>query len=125
VYVNVAGDSWDCLQQSVYAIALPQSGQTPPAAFLGQGFAVLARGRLPTVAGMRGIWEELVEGSTPAYPSYSVDAVYFAARSRTFYELSIFPSPNFTGACRGKGPTARGVARQLVQSFRIVAAHGG
>jgi len=119
--VDVPGDAGGCLEQTVYASAAMTDGGTP-ASFLrsqGSGFPILARGRLPTVSGMRGIWEELEMGVTPAYPSYAVDAVYAAAHGSTFYELSVVPPPSYTGACRGSGPRARGVARQLVQSFRV------
>jgi hypothetical protein len=125
VLVSVPGDSWECLQQTVYATAVPVHGGGTPAAFLGQGSAVLAHGRLPTVAGMHGIWEEPVGGVTRAYPSYSVDAVYSAAHGSVFYELSIVPSPSYTGDCRGLGSRARGIARQLVQSFRVEFAPSG
>jgi hypothetical protein len=119
--IDVPGDAGGCLEPTVYASASSADGETP-ASFLaleGSGFPIFARGRLPTVSGMRGIWEELEMGVTPAYPSYGVDAVYAAAHGSTFYELSVVPPPSYTGACRGSGPRARGIARQLVQSFRV------
>jgi hypothetical protein len=124
VVVEVPGDADDCLEQTVYASAGKTDGETP-ASFLGSGYLIVARGRLSTVAGMHGIWEELEVGVTPAYPSYAVDAVYALAHGSTYYELSVFPRSSYTGACRGSGPRARGVARQLVQSFRVEPAHHG
>lgn len=124
VLVDIPGDSGECLQQSVHASAARDDGETP-ASFLGLGFPILARGRLPSVSGIRGIWEELDEDVTPAYPSYSLDAVYGAVHDSSFYELSVVPPPSYTGACRGSGPRARGIARELVQSFRVEAAQGG
>jgi hypothetical protein len=125
VLVDVPGDRWQCLQQTVYADAAKASPGTP-GAFLDPNDAhpVVAHGRLPAVAGMQGLWEELDVGVTAAYPSYVVEAVYVPARGGTAYELGIDPSPSFTGACHGDGPRARGIARQLVQSFRVLDAHG-
>ena len=108
VLVDIPGDSWECLQQTVYATAVRPHGGTP-AAFLSQGSAVLARGRLPTVAGMHGIWEEPAGGVTPADPSYSADAVYWRAHGSVLYQLSVVASPSYTGDCRGLGPRARGI----------------
>ncbi len=75
--------------------------------------------------GMHGIWEEPAGGVTPADPSYSADAVYWRAHGSVLDELSVVASPSYTGDCRGLGPRARGISRQLVQSFRVEPAQRG
>jgi hypothetical protein len=49
------GDAGLCVQQTVYATIAPNAGSETPGAFLGGGYPVLARGRLPAVSGMRGV----------------------------------------------------------------------
>jgi hypothetical protein len=116
--IDVPDDAGGCLQQTVYASA-ERSGSDTPASFIGVRYVIVARGRLAVISGMHGIWEEVQMGSTPAYPAYSVDAVYATAHDATLYELSVVPSPSYTGICRRRGPQARAIARQLAESFRV------
>jgi len=108
-----------CDQEEVLATATSAGSQTL-ASFLGQGsLAVIARGALPRVSGMRGAWEELEGGVTPKYAVYGVDAAYEATNHKLFYELSVGPPPSYTGICHGSAPQARAIARQIAGSFRI------
>ena len=60
--INPPGDVGRlCEQDQVYAEA--GAGFQTPASILHAGFPVLGRGALPTVAGMRGAWEELDVGA--------------------------------------------------------------
>ena len=108
-----------CLGVDVYATMAPAAGETPEA-FLGRALPVLAHGRLPTVAGMRGVWAEVNVGVTPAYPSYAVEAAYEAANRRVFYELIVVPPMPVEGCPASTGPQGRGFARQLASSFRVL-----
>lgn len=117
------GDAGLCVQQTVYATMAPSAGPGTPGAFLGHGYTVLVRGRLPAVSGMRGVWEELDVGVTSAYPSYQVDAAYEAANHRAFYELIVVPPFPAMGCPASTGPQARGIARQLASSFRVLVTH--
>jgi hypothetical protein len=116
------GDTGLCVQQTVYATMAP-GGAGTPGAFLGHGYTVLVRGRLPAVSGMRGVWEELDVGVTSAYPSYQVDAAYEAANHNVFYELIVVPPFPVQGCPASTGPQARGIARQLASSFRVLVTH--
>jgi hypothetical protein len=109
----------DCEQEQVYATATSADSGTP-ASYLGQGFPVIARGALPAVSGMRGVWEELEEGVSPKYAVYEIDAAYEADNHKLVYELGVGPPPSYTGICRGSGPQARAIARQIARSFRVV-----
>jgi hypothetical protein len=111
------GDANLCLQETVYATMSPAAGSDTPAAFLARGYRVLARGRLPTIAGMRGVWEELDVGEEE--PAYGVDAAYEAADHRAFYELDVVPPFPAQGCPASTGSQARGIARQLASSFRV------
>jgi hypothetical protein len=106
-----------CLQETLYATMAPAARSQTPAAFLGSGHAVLARGRLPAVAGMRGVWEEVDVGETE--PAYAVTAAYAAADHRVFYELDVVPPFPAAGCPAVAGQRARGIARQLAISFRV------
>jgi hypothetical protein len=117
------GDAGLCVQQTVYATMAPNTGSGTPGAFLGHGYTVLARGRLPAVSGMRGLWEELDVGVTSAYPSYQVDAAYEAANHRVFYEIIVVPPFPAQGCPAATGPQARGIARTLASSFRVLVTH--
>jgi hypothetical protein len=104
------GDAGLCVQEAVYATV-----STSP---FGAGDPI-ARGKLPTVAGMHGVWEELNTGVTDKYPEYQVVGLYEAANRKLFYELMVVPPPTYPNGCHGSGPTARAVARQLATSFRV------
>jgi hypothetical protein len=117
------GDAGECVQQTVYATMAPGGGAGTPGALLGHGYTVLARGRLPAISEMRGVWEELDVGVTSAYPSYQVDAAYEAANHRVFYELIVVPPFPAQGCPASTGPQARGIARQLASSFRVLVTH--
>lgn len=60
---------------------------------------------------------------TAAYPSYQVDAALEAANRRVFYELIIVPPIPVEGCPASIGPQARGIARQLASSFRVLVTH--
>jgi hypothetical protein len=115
------GDAGLCVEETVYATASRAgAGTVTLAERVGEGGVVIARGALPTVSGVRGIWEELNTGALPTkYPAYQVDAVYEAADHRLFYELMVVPPPSYPGVCRGGGPVARAVARAIAGSFRV------
>ena len=104
------GHSGLCVQETMAA-----SVSTSP---FGGGY-LIARGELPTVSGMHGVWEELNTGVTYKYPEYQVVAAYEAADRKLFYELTVVPPPTYPNGCHGRGPTARAVARQLATSFRV------
>ena len=104
------GDAGLCVQETVYATV-----STSP---FGAGDPI-ARGKLPTVSGMHGVWEELNTGVTYKYPNYQVVAAYEMANRKLFYELMVVPPPTYPNGCHGSGPTARAVARQLATSFRV------
>jgi hypothetical protein len=113
------GDADLCVQETVYA-SVSRAGTKTPAHLLGdEAAAVVARGVLPTVSGMRGVWAEVNVGVTPAYPTYEVDAAYESADRKAFYELSVDPPESESGCPAGSGSLARAVARQLATSFRI------
>ncbi|MGD0385528.1 MAG: hypothetical protein ABSB73_05265 [Solirubrobacteraceae bacterium] len=116
------GDAGLCVQQTVYATMAPGGGAETPAAFLGHGYTVLARGRLPTISGMRGVWEELDVGMRGS-PSYGVNAAYEAANRDVFYELLVEAPFPAQGCPASSGPQARGIARQLASSFRVLVTH--
>jgi hypothetical protein len=79
----------------------------------------IARGKLPTLSGMHGAWEELNTGVIHKYPEYQVVAAYETANGKSFYELMVVPPPTYPNGCHSSGPTARAVARQLATSFRV------
>jgi hypothetical protein len=115
---DARGDASECVQQSVYATVAPGGAETP-AAFLANGYEVLAHGQLPTVSGMRGVWAEIQGGVTSAYPVYGVSAAYEAANRKLFYELDVVPPKSESGCPAGSGSLARGIARELAKSFRV------
>ncbi len=113
------GDAGECVQQTIYATMAPGGGAGTPGELLGHGYTVLARGPLPAVAGMRGVWEELDVGMRGS-PSYGVNAAYEAANHDVFYELDVVPPFPAQGCPASTGPQARGIARQLASSFRVL-----
>ena len=116
--INPPGDLGRlCRQDQVYAEA--GAGFQTPTSILGAGVPVLGRGALPTVAGMRGAWEELDVGVSGKYAAYQVNAGYEATNHKLFYELIVIPPSSYPGNCRGSGPQARAIARQLARSFRV------
>jgi len=105
-----------CEQVQVYA----QAGAAPqPPTSLHSGFPVLARGALPTVAGMQGSWEELDVGVAGKYHAYQISAGYESTNHRLFYELIVIPPSSYPDTCHSGGPQARASARQLARSFRV------
>ena len=116
--INPPGDLGSlCEQDEVYAHS--GAGPESPASILAPGYPVLGRGALPTVAGMRGAWEELDVAVSAKYAAYQVIAGYEAANRRLFYELIVTPPSSYPGVCHGSGPQARAIARQLARSFRV------
>jgi hypothetical protein len=104
------GDRGLCVQETVYATV-----STSP---FGAGYTI-ARGELPTMSGVHGVWEELNTGVTYKYPAYQVVATYEAANRKLFYEVMVVPPPAYPNGCHRSGSTARAVARQLATSFRV------
>jgi hypothetical protein len=104
------GDAGLCVQETIYATV-----STSP---FGAGYPN-ARGELPTMSGVHGVWDELNTGVTYKYPAYQVVAAYASASRKLFYELMVVPPPVYPNGCHGSGPTARAVARQLATSFRV------
>ena len=116
--INPPGDLGSlCEQDQVYAEA--GAGPDSPASIPSPGYPVLGRGALPTVAGMRGAWEELDVGVSAKYAAYQVIAGYEAANHKLFYELIVTPPLSYPGICHGSGPQARATARQFARSFRV------
>lgn len=116
--INPPGDvNRLCEQDQVYA----QAGAAPqaPSSILRPGFPVLGRGALPTVAGMRGAWEELDVGVSGKYHAYQISAGYEATNHKLFYELIVTPPSSYPDNCHSGGPQARAIARQLARSFRV------
>jgi hypothetical protein len=116
---DARGDANECVQETVYATVAAAGSDTPAAFLANNSLLVLARGRLPTVSGMRGAWAEVAVGVSLAYETYAVNAAYEAANRKLFYELDAVPTLSESGCPAGSGSLARGIARELARSFRV------
>jgi hypothetical protein len=116
------GDAHQCLPVSADASVAEDSAGLPLAAFVRDSSSEVGHGRLPALAGMRGIWEELKIGALPG-SAYEVVAAYESPARELVYELTLIPTQSPDARCpHSSGIRSRTFARAIARSFRVTLA---